>query len=113
MSSSTAGKHAGSGAASNQPAVAEPTFAERARTLVYLGRVGSLTTLSRKQHGFPFGSVMPYGLDGHANPVFLISTSFYRMDVADVYYVGGFGVMGWVSPSEYYSGQPDRWLTLQ
>ena len=177
MSSSTAGKHAGSGAARNQPAVAEPTFAERARTLLYLGRVGSLSTLSRKQHGFPFGSVMPYGLDGHANPVFLISTmamhtqnvqadprssllviqpdtigdplgasrvtllgnilpvpaseaaearklyltryasskswvdfddfSFYRMDVVDVYYVGGFGVMGWVPASEYYSAQPD------
>jgi putative heme iron utilization protein len=29
--------------------------------LVYLGRVGSLSTLSRKQQGFPFGSVMPYG----------------------------------------------------
>ena len=33
--------------------------------------------------------------------------SFYRMDVMDVYYVGGFGVMGWVSASEYYHGQPD------
>src|SRR5580692_5630303 len=177
MSSSTAGKHAGSGAASNQPAIAEPTFAERARTLVYLNRVGSLSTLSRKQQGFPFGSVMPYGLDDHANPVFLISTmamhtqnvqadprssllvtqpdavgdplgasrvtlignvlpvpeaevaearklylaryadskywvdfddfSFYLMNVVDVYYVGGFGVMGWVSASEYYSGQLD------
>jgi heme iron utilization protein len=177
MSPLTAGKHAGSGAASNQPAVAEPTFAERSRTLVYLGRVASLSTLSRKQQGFPFGSVMPYGLDDHANPVFLISTmamhtqnvqadprssllvtqpdttgdplgasrvtllgnilpipgpevtearklylaryanskhwvdfddfSFYRMGVVDVYYVGGFGVMGWVSASEYYSGQPD------
>jgi putative heme iron utilization protein len=177
MSSLTTGKHAGSGAASNQPAVAEPTFAERARTLVYLGRVGSLSTLSHKQQGFPFGSVMPYGLDDHANPVFLISTmamhtqnvqadtrssllvtqpdaigdplgasrvtlignilpvpvpevvearklylarhanskywvdfddfSFYRMGVVDVYYVGGFGVMGWVSASEYYSGQRD------
>ena len=177
MSSSTAGKHAGSGATSNQPAVAEPTFAERARTLVYLGRVGSLSTLSRKQQGFPFGSVMPYGLDDHANPIFLISTmamhthnvqadprssllvtqldsvgdplgasrvtlignvvpvpkaevaearklylaryadsknwvdfddfAFYRMNVVDVYYVGGFGVMGWVSASEYYSGHPD------
>ncbi len=177
MSSSTSGKHAGSGTASNQPPVAEPTFAERARTLVYLGRVGSLSTLSRKQQGFPFGSVMPYGLDGHANPVFLISTmamhtqnvhansrssllvtqpdtagdplgasrvtlignilpipeagvvgarklyleryadskywvdfddfSFYRMSVVDVYYVGGFGVMGWVPASEYYSAQPD------
>src|SRR6202021_2753816 len=74
MSSSTAGKHAGSGAASNRSAIAEPTFAERARPLVYLNRVGSLSTLSRKQQGFPFGSVMPYGLDDHANPVFLIST---------------------------------------
>jgi heme iron utilization protein len=58
----------GVGAASDQPAVAEPTLAERARTLVYLGRVGSLSTLSRKQQGFPFGSVMPYGLDDRANP---------------------------------------------
>ena len=74
MSSLTAGKHAGSGAASNQPAGAEPAFGERARTLVYLGRVGSLSTLSPKQQGFPFGSVMPYGLDDRANPVFLIST---------------------------------------
>jgi hypothetical protein len=177
MSSLAGGKHAGSGAAGSQPEVAEPTFAERARTLVYLGRVGSLSTLSRKQQGFPFGSVMPYGLDDHANPVFLISTmamhtqnvqadprssllvtqpdaigdplgasrvtllgnilavpasdvaearelylaryanskywvdfddfSFYRMDVVDVYYVGGFGVMGWVYASEYYSARPD------
>ena len=73
MSSLPTGKHAGSGAV-NQPAVAESTFAERARTLVYLGRVGSLSTVSRKQQGYPFGSVMPYGLDEHANPVFLVST---------------------------------------
>ena len=177
MSSLFIGKHAGPGAASDQPAVAEPSFAERARTLLYLGRIGSLSTLSRKQPGFPFGSVMPYGLDDHGHPIFLISTmamhtqnlqanphasllvtqpdasgdplgasrvtllgnvlpvpepnvaearelylarnanskywvdfedfSFYRMDVVDVYYVGGFGVMGWVSASEYYRGQPD------
>ena len=177
MSSLSIGKHAGPGAASDQPAVAEPSFAERARTLLYLGRIGSLSTLSRKQPGFPFGSVMPYGLDDHGHPIFLISTmamhtqnlqanphasllvtqpdasgdplgasrvtllgnvlpvpepnvaearelylarnanskywvdfedfSFYRMDVVDVYYVGGFGVMGWVSAQEYYRGQPD------
>jgi putative heme iron utilization protein len=177
MPSLASGKHAGPGGASNQPEVAEPTFAERARTLVYLGRVGSLSTLSRKQIGFPFGSVMPYGLDDHANPVLLISTmamhtqnvqadarssllvtqpdiigdplgasrvtllgnilpvpepevaearklylaryanskywvdfddfSFYRMHVVDVYYVGGFGVMGWVSALEYYAAQTD------
>jgi putative heme iron utilization protein len=33
--------------------------------------------------------------------------SFYRMNVVDVYYAGGFGVMGWVPASEYYSAQPD------
>jgi heme iron utilization protein len=177
MSSSSIRKHAGTGAASDQPTVPEPSFAERARTLMHLGRIGSLSTLSRKQPGFPFGSVMPYGLDDHGRPVFLISTmamhtqnlqadprasllvtqndaggdplgasrvtlvgnvlpmpesempearklylqryanskywvdfedfSFYRMDAVDVYYVGGFGVMGWVSASEYDRSRPD------
>jgi putative heme iron utilization protein len=177
MTTPSGRKHAGPGAASDQPAVPEPTFAERARTLVYLGRVGSLSTLSRKQPGFPFGSVMPYGLDDHGHPIFLISTmamhtqnlqadtrasllltqqdtdgdplgasrvtlvgnvhpvpnielaevrklylerhanskywvdfedfSFYRMDVIDVYYVGGFGVMGWVSAFDYDRSQHD------
>ena len=177
MTSLSIRKHAGTGAASDQPAVAEPSYAERARTLMYLGRIGSLSTLSRKQPGFPFGSVMPYGLDDHGRPIFLISTvamhtqnlqadarasllvtqddaggdplgssrvtlvgnvrpipqsevaearqlylaryanskywvdfedfSFHRMDVADVYYVGGFGVMGWVTASEYDRSQPD------
>lgn len=177
MSSSSTRKHAGPGPASDEHAVPEPSFSERARTLVYLGRVGSLSTLSRKQPGFPFGSVMPYGLDGRGRPIFLISTmamhtqnlqadphasllvtqtdaagdplgasrvtlvgnvlplqpaevpaarslylqrydnskywvdfedfSFYRMEVVDIYYVGGFGVMGWVPASEYDHAQPD------
>ncbi|MGH9543585.1 MAG: HugZ family protein, partial [Terriglobales bacterium] len=178
MTAPSARKHAGPGPASDQPQVPEPAFAERARTLVYLGRIGSLSTLSRKQPGFPFGSLMPYGLDDHGRPIFLISTmamhtqnlqadprasllvtqestdseplgasritlvgnvlpapdaevaetrklylarhanskywvdfedfSFYRMKVVDVYYVGGFGVMGWVSAAEYDGSQPDR-----
>jgi putative heme iron utilization protein len=33
--------------------------------------------------------------------------SFYRMSIVEVYYVGGFGVMGWVLSSEYYSAHPD------
>ena len=177
MTTSSVGKHAGPGLASDRPPVHEPTFAERARTLVYLGRIGSLSTLSRKQPGFPFGSLMPYGLDDHGRPIFLISTmamhtqnlqadprasllitqegtdgeplgasrvslvgnvlpapdtevaearklylarhanskywvdfedfSFYRMNLVDLYYVGGFGVMGWVSASEYDRSQPD------
>jgi heme iron utilization protein len=179
MTTSSVGKHAGPGPASDQPPVPEPTFAERARTLLYLGRIGSLSTLSRKQPGFPFGSVMPYGLDDHGRPIFLISTmamhtqnlqaaphasllvtqhhtegeplgasrvtllgnvlpvpepelaearklylerhansrywvdfedfSFYHMDVVDVYYVGGFGVMGWVSAFDYDRGQRTPW----
>jgi putative heme iron utilization protein len=31
----------------------------------------------------------------------------YRIDVVDVYYVGGFGVMGWVAASEYSQAQSD------
>ena len=73
MSSPSFGKHA-SGATSGQPAVPEPSFAERARTLMHSGRIGSLSTISRKQPGFPFGSLMPYGLDDHGRPIFLIST---------------------------------------
>ncbi|MFZ0416762.1 MAG: DUF2470 domain-containing protein [Candidatus Sulfotelmatobacter sp.] len=177
MASSSPRNHGGTATASNQPAAPEPSFSERARTLVYLGRIGSLSTVSRRQPGFPFGSVMPYGLDAQGRPIFLISTmamhtqnlqadsrasllvtqpdgdgdplgasrvtlvgnvltipqpeiadarrlyleryanskywvdfedfSFYRMDVIDVYYVGGFGVMGWVKASDYDQAQPD------
>ncbi len=74
MTASSIGKHAAGGTATDQPPVPEPAFAERARTLLYLGRIGSLSTLSRKQPGFPFGSVMPYGLDDRGRPIFLIST---------------------------------------
>ena len=144
---------------------------------MYLGRMGSLSTLSRKQPGFPFGSVMPYALNAQGRPIFLISSmamhtqnlqadsrasllvtqpdasgdplgasrvtvmgnvltipeperadarqlyleryanskywvdfedfNFYRMDVVDIYYVGGFGVMGWVPAPDYNQAQPD------
>jgi heme iron utilization protein len=170
-------KHSGTGIAGDQPQAPEPSFSERARTLVYLGRIGSLSTISRKQPGYPFGSVMPYGLDERGRPIFLISTmamhtqnlqsdprasllvtqaagdsdplgasrvtlignvvtvpdpevgnvrklylehyanskywvnfddfSFYRMEVLDVYYVGGFGVMGWVQAPVYHEARPD------
>ena len=33
--------------------------------------------------------------------------SFYRMEAIDVYYVGGFGVMGWVTALEYGNAKPD------
>ena len=49
-------------------------------------------------------------LERHANSKYWVDFedfSFYRMDVVDVYYVGGFGVMGWVSASDYARSQPD------
>ena len=49
-------------------------------------------------------------LERHANSKHWVDFddfSFYQMDVMDVYYVRGFGVMGWVPASEYYSAQPD------
>ena len=46
----------------------------------------------------------------HANSKYWVDFedfSFYRMNVMDVYYVGGFGVMGWVSVTDYDRSQPD------
>src|ERR1700686_5372122 len=65
-------QHAGPGPTS--PDVPEPSLAERARTLVSVGRTGSLSTHSRKFAGFPFGSVMPYAADHLGRPVIFISS---------------------------------------
>ena len=46
----------------------------------------------------------------HANSRYWVDFedfSFYRMEVVDIYYVGGFGVMGWVSSSQYEGSQSD------
>jgi hypothetical protein len=32
---------------------------------------------------------------------------FYRLEVADLYYVGGFGAMGWVDAADYAAARPD------
>jgi hypothetical protein len=159
------------------PSPPEPPFAERARTLVHLGRVGTLSTQLRKHAGFPFGSVAPYGVDALGQPTFLISTmavhtqnlladahasllvtqpgwaedplagarltlvgtvgrvddadraavrddyltrhetarywvdfgdfAFYRLAVAELYYVAGFGAMGWVEAPDYRAAAVD------
>ena len=65
-------QHAGPGPAT--PDVPEPSLAERARTLAAIGRIGSLSTHSRKFPGFPFGSMMPFAADQLGRPVFFIST---------------------------------------
>lgn len=60
--------------AAGRAPVPEPSLAERGRTLLQLGRIGTLSTHSRKHPGFPFGSVMPYAADEQGRPVFLISS---------------------------------------
>src|SRR3989441_12613410 len=66
-------RHAAGVVPPDQGPAPEPTYAERARALIHLGRVGALSTLSRKHPGWPFGSVMPYALDDSGRPLFLIS----------------------------------------
>lgn len=178
MASSWKGHAEPASASSGNPnAVPEPSLAERARTLLHLGRLGTLSTLSHKLKGAPFGSLAPYALDGQGRPLFLLSGlavhtqnikvdpraslfvcdaeprreplgaaratlmgtltvpkvaeeaevrrhyllrhegakawadygdfGFYRLQVADVYFVGGFGVMGWVPAADYLAAEPD------
>ena len=170
-------RHAGPPRPADTPAVPEPTFAERARTLAYLGHTGTLATASRRHAGHPFASVMPYALDPAGRPLFLISAmamhtqnlhadprasllvtqpdwsgdplaagrltlmgqarvlpaedvtaargaylawhekagywvdfedfAFWRLEVADVYFVGGFAAMDWVTADDYLAARPD------
>ena len=67
-------QHGGSREEPEQAPPPEPSYAEQARTLAHLGRIGSLSTISRRHPGWPFGSVMPYGQDEEGSPCFLIST---------------------------------------
>lgn len=170
-------QHAGPPKNDDAPPVPEPTFAERARTLVDQGRTGTLATLSRQRPGHPFASMMPYAHDDEGRPLLLISTmamhtqnllgdprasllvtqpdvtgeplaagrvtlmgeaqhvprgevsgvrqqylarhpnasywadfgdfGFWRLEVVDVYFVGGFAAMGWVEAAEYRAARPD------
>ena len=163
------------------PQLPEPSHAERTRTLASLVSIGTLSTMSRRDAGFPFGSLMPFALDSAGRPIFLISSMamhtqnlnadpkcslffvqpspdgdplgaaratligdalpvpaadlpavrevyvarhpnsrhwvdfpdfrFYRLQPADLYYVGGFGVMGWVEATEYEAASPDPLAT--
>jgi putative heme iron utilization protein len=176
-SEDSVGRQHGSGGGAGGPQVEEPSHAERMRTLIGMRSVGTLSTISAKLPGYPFGSLMPYALDERGRPVFLISQmamhthnlrrdgraslfveqpsgdgdalgaargtlvgdvaqvpaeevagvrevylarhenakywvdfddfSFWRMEPVDVYYVGGFGVMGWVAAGEYASAEGD------
>ena len=67
-------RHAGPPGGTREPGPPEPTYAERARTLVHLADTGALATLSRQHPGYPFASVMPYATDDDGRPLVLISS---------------------------------------
>ncbi len=49
-------------------------------------------------------------LERHPSSKYWIDFSdfgFFRLDVAEVYYVGGFGVMGWVTADDYRTAEAD------
>ncbi|MEO6122843.1 MAG: DUF2470 domain-containing protein [Ilumatobacteraceae bacterium] len=62
-----------SGAVPSMPPPAEPTHAERCRTLVASCTRGALSTLTTDPAGYPYGSVASYALDGYGNPLFFVS----------------------------------------
>jgi putative heme iron utilization protein len=174
-SSSAPRQHAYTGP--ERPQIPEPSHAERVRTMMSLGSVATLSTMSKKHPGFPFGSLMPYALDDAGRAIFLISNmamhtqnlkadgraslfvgpkgveddplgaaratlvgnvtavpeedkaaarelylarhensrywvdfadfGFFRLEPVEVYYVGGFGTMGWVEAPDYAVAAPD------
>ncbi len=52
---------------------AEPSHAERCRTLVAGATRGALSTIAAEPPGFPYGSVTSYGLDDRGNPLLFVS----------------------------------------
>lgn len=158
------------------PDVPTPTHGERARTLLFGGRTGTLCTIAKEPAGYPYGSFVTYAMD-EADPVFLISAlaehtrnlkgdprasllvaetgeadplangrvtlvgevrpldagaerdaarqsylathpnaayyvdygdfGFWRLEVASIRYIGGYGRMSWVDLADYRSARPD------
>src|SRR3984885_5950453 len=81
------------------PQLLEPSHAERVRTLMSLTSVATLSTISRKHAGYPFGSLMPFALDTSGRPIFLISnmamhTQNLKMDPRCSLFVGQEGIDG-------------------
>src|SRR6478752_147792 len=68
---STAGA---TGAAPSPPPAREPSHAERSRTLVHGEQRGALSTLAPDPAGYPFGSVVSFGLADDGDPLFFVST---------------------------------------
>jgi heme iron utilization protein len=62
-----------SGTAASPPPAREPSHAERVRTLVHGERRGALSTIAADPAGYPFGSVVSFGLTDDGDPLFFVS----------------------------------------
>jgi putative heme iron utilization protein len=60
--------------ATDGPRVPAPSHAERSRTLASLERRGALGTVARDPAGYPYTSLVIYGLDEGGHPLFLLSS---------------------------------------
>jgi len=64
---------AAGGPAPTVPPAREPSHAERCRTLVAGEQRGALSTLAADPEGYPFGSVVSFGLADDGDPLFFVS----------------------------------------
>ena len=73
---------------------------------------GRVTLMGRAQRltGDDVAAARSAYLAAHANAAYWVDFedfSFWRLDVDDVYFVGGFAAMGWVEAGEYGAARPD------
>ena len=68
--------------------------------------MGSVTRVPKEESA----PVRERYLARHANAAYWVDFNdfgFFRMAIADIYFVGGFGSMGWVVPSDYTAAAVD------
>lgn len=72
--------------------------------------MGEVSKLSAVNPADELAAVRQNYLARHENARYWVNYDdfdFYRMEIADVYFVGGFGVMGWVTADDYILAEPD------
>ncbi len=63
----------GQASSKSPPPAREPSHAERVRTLVHGERRGALATVAAEPAGYPFGSVVSFGLADDGDPLLFVS----------------------------------------
>ena len=86
--------------------VAEPETSEDPLAVARVTLLGNVSRLD----GTEVSSVRDEYLQRHENARHWADFgdfAFYRLEVSALYYVAGFGAMGWVAAAEYHAAQPD------